>query len=53
MLKIDEGSGKLSINVSAGDGIKNNADKNGLSVNNDDVTVGVKTISTEAGSTVS
>lgn len=53
MLKIDEDNSKLSINVSAGDGIKNNTNKNGLSVNNDDVTVGVKTITTEAGSTVS
>lgn len=53
MLKIDKDSGSLMINVSAGDGIKNNADKNGLSVNSDDVTVGVKTITTEAGSTVS
>ena len=33
--------------------MQNNAGKNGLSVNNDDVTIGVKTISTEAGSTVS
>ena len=49
VLKIDKDTNALSINISAGDGLTDNANKNGLNVNNDGTTIGVQAFLSETG----